>query len=323
MSKDPDITTFLIANGVPADHTLRSLTGGANNRVYQVTGGDQRWVLKQYFQRDHDPRDRFAAEHDYYTALWSVGIRRIPKPHAWDREQNLGLFEHVEGRKLNPEEVTRERIDEALNFIVETNQKAGQAKLKPASEACFSLQQHYATVDRRIQRLQSITDVEAKAFVDNELTRKWQEISANRSDQSDPTDLTDHQRCISPSDFGFHNALLQPDNTLRFFDFEYAGVDDPAKLVCDFFCQPRLPASLAHWEHFVQEFAAHCDWDDQFADRAKTLLPVYRIKWCCIMLNEFLKTDSQRREFSSSAKNLEARKTLQLDLARSSLAKIG
>ena len=312
---------FLEAHGVPEDHSLEQLTGGANNRVYRVTAGDRSWVLKQYFKRDHDPRDRFAAEHDYYTAIWPAGIRQTPEPLAWDRDQGLGLFEYLEGRKLQAEEVDRERIDEALKFLIETNQRVGDAKLKAASEACFSLAQHYATVDRRITRLAAITDAAAKAFVEDELTPKWRAI-ADRADQSDATDLTDDQRCLSPSDFGFHNALLQPDNTLRFFDFEYAGADDPAKLACDFFCQPRLPASLDHWERFVQQFAAGCDWNEQFASRAECLLPVYQIKWCCIILNEFLKTDAQRREFSSNSNDVEARKAGQLELARSALAAI-
>ncbi|MGB0580874.1 MAG: aminoglycoside phosphotransferase family protein [Limisphaerales bacterium] len=312
---------FLIANGVPQDHSLEQLTGGANNRVYQVTAGDRSWVLKQYFKREGDPRDRFAAEQDYYTALWAAGIRQIPEPLAWDREQNLGLFEYLDGRKLKADEVGRERIDEALKFLIETNQRAGDADLKPASEACFSLEQHFATVERRIQRLQGITDAAAKKFVDSELTPKWRSI-ADRSDQSDSANLTVDQRCISPSDFGFHNALLQADNTLRFFDFEYAGADDPAKLTCDFFCQPRLPASLDHWVHFVQWFATECEWDDRFLSRADRLLPVYQIKWCCIMLNEFLKADAERREFSAKSDDLESRKATQLELAQSSLAAI-
>lgn len=313
------ISSFLMANSVPGEHALTQLTGGANNRVYQVVAGDRKWVLKQYFKRDHDPRDRFAAEHDYYTSLWAAGIRQIPEPLAWDREQNLGLFEFIEGRKLNLDEVDRARVDEALNFIIETNQKAGSAKLNPASEACFSVAQHLATVERRIERLGSITDEEAKFFVEDQLAPKWREI-VDYSDQSDPVVLTNQQRCISPSDFGFHNTLLQPDNTLRFFDFEYAGADDPAKLTCDFFCQPRLPASLDHWEYFVQQFSSGCNWDDQFASRARALLPVYQIKWCCIMLNEFLGTEMQRREFAGNDQDVEKRRGKQLALAKHALS---
>jgi nucleoside-diphosphate-sugar epimerase len=32
--------------------------------------------------------------------------------------------------------------------------------------------------------------------------------------------------------------------------------------------------------------------------RARVLLPAYRIKWCCIMMNEFLAPEARRRYFS-------------------------
>jgi len=321
VSGDADIRAFLTAHGAPAEHTLEPLTGGANNRVYHVRAGDRNWVLKQYFRREHDPRDRFGAEHAYYTAIWNAGLRSIPEPLAWDRDRNLALFEFIDGRKLAPDEITRQRIQEALRFIVESNQKAAGARLNPASEACFSLAEHVATVERRIDRLRSITDPDASRFVTEQLAPKWREILA-RADYSNQSVLGDAQRCLSPSDFGFHNALLHRDGALRFFDFEYAGQDDPAKLVCDFFCQPRLPAGIEHWDYFVDQLAADCGWDDSFAARARLLLPVYQVKWCCIMLNEFLRDEAQRRRFSAPDEDLATRQSAQLERAQAAFQRI-
>jgi thiamine kinase-like enzyme len=42
---------------------------------------------------------------------------------------------------------------------------------------------------------------------------------------------------VSPSDLGFHN-ILKYKKKLYFYDFEYAGLDDPIKLICDFFWHP-------------------------------------------------------------------------------------
>ena len=39
--------------------------------------------------------------------------------------------------------------------------------------------------------------------------------------------------------------LAGRDGRLWFIDFEYAGWDDPAKTVCDFFCQPGLPGAAS------------------------------------------------------------------------------
>ena len=49
-------------------------------------------------------------------------------------------------------------------------------------------------------------------------------------------------RVLSPSDFGFHNALRRPDGTIVFVDFEYFGWDDPAKMMADAMLHPGNPA---------------------------------------------------------------------------------
>ena len=60
-------------------------------------------------------------------------------------------------------------------------------------------------------------------------------------------ELRQETMCIFSSDFGFHNALIDESGTVYLLDFEYAGWDDPAKLVCDFSNQPDmlLPEELS------------------------------------------------------------------------------
>ena len=124
------------------------------------------------------------------------------------------------------------------------------------------------------------------------------------------------QRCLSPSDFGFHNAILAADGRLRFFDFEYAGWDDPAKLICDFFCQPELSVNQEHWKFFVEQLILAVSADAALRDRALLLLPAYRVKWCCIILNEFLGAGRDRRTFSMGEESAASRKSIQLNKAR-------
>ncbi len=128
--------------------------------------------------------------------------------------------------------------------------------------------------------------------------------------------LPSAHRCLSPSDFGFHNALLTPDGTLRFLDFEYAGWDDPAKLVCDFFCQPRVPVGLEFWSRMVGALGEGLGMGDSLEARAALLLPAYRLKWCCILLNEFLPTALARRAFAHADLGREETKGIQLAKAR-------
>ena len=53
-------------------------------------------------------------------------------------------------------------------------------------------------------------------------------------------ELPVEQRTLSPSDFGFHNALRRPDGRVVFLDLEYFGWDDPAKMISDFLLHPAL-----------------------------------------------------------------------------------
>jgi hypothetical protein len=175
-----------------------------------------------------------------------------------------------------------------------------------------------------VERLRHIeaageVDREAEAFVRDELCPAWASVAAAVRDgasQLGDASLAAEDRCLSPSDFGYHNALLQPDGRLRFLDFEYAGWDDPAKLVCDFFCQPAVPAPRTRFGAFAEGVVS------EFADpawhlrRIELLFPVYRIKWCCIVLNDFLPVGRERRRFSSVAVDQDARKAGQLRKAR-------
>jgi len=190
-------------------------------------------------------------------------------------------------------------VRQALAFLSQLNaarQSPAAAGIPIASEACFSVAEHLATVDRRVARLQNIepisaVDQEAIAFVNQELRPAWQQIRTSIESQAAraiTTDLPRSNWCLSPSDFGFHNAMLAPDGQLRFFDFEYAGWDDPAKLACDFFCQPQLPEPMAEWDLFISTLAHSLKSGDNFPERARFLLDAYRVKWCCIMLNNLL-----------------------------------
>jgi hypothetical protein len=112
--------------------------------------------------------------------------------------------------------------------------------------------------------------------------------------------LAAEECCLSPSDFGFHNALADDSGRLSFLDFEYAGRDDPAKLVSDFFCQPEVPVPLGFHAHFVARLADGLGLDDAGRMRCQILLDAYRIKWTCIILNDFLPLGAARRAFADA-----------------------
>jgi hypothetical protein len=192
------------------------------------------------------------------------------------------------------------------------------------------LREHLACVDRRVSGLRRIDgasalDQEALAVVEGELCPAWEHLRAAEVDQAGKMGLgldepvPPAERCLSPSDFGFHNALRCSDGNLTFLDFEYAGWDDPAKTVCDFFCQPQVPLPPHLSEECVTGMLAGLANSEASRCRTGLLLGVYWLKWCCIMLNDFLAVGSRRRAFVGGEQGADERKRRQLDLVRQRL----
>lgn len=301
---------------IPGDFSLVPLAGGGNNRVFRVDLADRRCLLKAYFHHPDDPRDRLETEFRFSDIASHTG--RVPRPLASDPANHLGLYEFVAGRKLTPAEVSDTAVSQAIEFLRAIQIFPEFSQFPPASEGCFSIDAHLGTVDRRIRRLAGIASefADAIAFVHHDLAPTWERIRAGIPASGSP--ISQDSRVVSPSDYGFHNALLEADGNLRFLDFEYAGWDDPAKTVCDFFHQPAVPVPyrfLGKWLDAVSELVSDAA---AFRQRVEWLMPVYRVKWCCIMLNEFLPVGENRRAFARGG-DAEARRREQLEKARAAL----
>ena len=95
-------------------------------------------------------------------------------------------------------------------------------------------------------------------------------------------ELLPAERCLSPGDFGFHNALARPSGEICFLDFEYAGWDDPAKMIANFFCMPELGAGMEHWDAFAAGALAAHTGAEAAEQRARLVLPAHRARWAYI-----------------------------------------
>jgi hypothetical protein len=329
-----DIAGLLARAGLPTEFAAAQMFGG-NNRVYRLTCRERDVVLKVYFHGPGDRRPRLAREFGFLNFAWSHGLRNLPEPLAQDPVHNIGLYGYVAGRKLNPGEAEERHVAAALDFVIVLDRlkgKKGSQALPEASEAGFSLGAHLDVVEARIARLAGIepgffVQEEARTFASGPLRERWEavkaavSIGARREGIALDAKLRLEDRCISPSDFGFHNALLADTGELAFIDFEYAGWDDPAKLVGDFFNQVAVPVPREHYASFADRVAG------LFADSAlqrrrfDLVLPIYQVKWICIVLNDFLPAGNSRRTFSGDD-NAEQRKTRKLGLARELLRRI-
>ena len=308
--------------------SLQPLSASGNNRVFTLLCDGEKLVLKWYFHDDADTRDRLGAEYAFLEHAWSMGLRCIPQPLGKDSSNYLALYEFVEGRKLNVNQVDSLAIQQAAKFFALLNSphsRKSATALPIASEACFSVMEHFAMVDARLVQLgyipvESEIDVATAKFV-NRLNNYWYEVKARLLDCCAELELKQDdvvgsgERCLSPSDFGFHNALMRPDGSFCFIDFEYAGWDDPAKVVGDFFSHPGVEVPHDQFEPFLAQALAPFQNPDRMAARVRLLKPIFQVKWCCIILNEFLPVATKRRNFANPGGDAMARKSRQLDKA--------
>jgi thiamine kinase-like enzyme len=299
--------------------SMQTAAVGGNNRLYRVGAAGQCFMVKQYFRHADDDRDRLGAEFAFLRHAAHAAPGLCPIPYACNPDAGLALYEFIEGRALLPQEIGAAEVDAAIAFIHALNaaKVIEPEQLPIAAEACFSIDEHLALVDRRVDRLTAaMQDDEAAASLAQRLAFRWQQVRettfCDLSAKLRAQVLPAAQRIISPSDFGFHNALRVADGGLRFIDFEYAGWDDPAKTVGDFFHQLALPAPPVQFDRFAAGILP--DPARAVVDMARIhrLRLVYGIKWCCIALNVFLPVHLARRRFADPALDEQALKHRQL-----------
>jgi len=271
------------------------LPGGRNNQVWKVEGEGISFLLKRYFWSENDPRDRMGNEWAFLSYLRSIGCDDAPAPLAKSSAERSALLEFIDGDSV--QEITTHDIESASSFFLRINEGRERASSLPlVSEGCLTLAGHLEITLARVKRLEAIIpgDSEHAAamdFVKTIIFPLWGKVEMHVQgcpEQQLTGVLALEDRCLSPSDFGFHNALREADGRLRFLDFEYAGWDDPAKTIIDFCNQPDriLPDDLA--QAFRRRVVPAFPEPASLIRRIDLLEPLYQIKWACICLNGFL-----------------------------------
>ena len=301
---------------------LEKLAGGRNSCVYKVSCPDNiEYAAKTYFRDKLDTRNRLETEFGGLSFLWNNGFRNIPKSIISNQDLGIAIYEYVQGEPASSCQLDEADIQQAVKFLLDLKQAMGcdgAEKLPKASEACFSLDAILDNIKLRFERLQQIvpdtTNMAFQDFFRHKLSptldaiESWARKTADSYDIVACEQIPKESRTLSPSDFGFHNAIKRPDGQIVFLDFEYFGWDDPAKMISDFLLHPAMSLPHKFRRQFVKNIVQGLD-DDALLNRAKTVYPLFGLKWCLILLNEFLPEQLARREFADNM--IEDRNTLQ------------
>ncbi|MCG9709068.1 aminoglycoside phosphotransferase family protein [Pseudoalteromonas sp. Isolate3] len=294
MLNDSVIAWLKITLGVKSIE-LTPINGGANNLGIKVTSGNQSWFLKSFNTQSPNVKYKQQNEFLFSQEVYRNCLTATPKPIAINLEENVSLFAYIEGKKI--ENACNNAVQQAILFFQNINQREPSAHLNIASESPSTLAEFSHIITNRLKRLETVTIKSEQLNVDYHkaltLIRLRQEkLTSNLAQHWQK----EQQRSVlSPSDFGFHNAI-EASSGIYFIDFEYAGLDTPWKVFADFFSQPAVPVDLT----FALEFLKL----EQFRllkENPEDTLKVFeltQLKWCLIMLNEFLPEVQARRAHS-------------------------
>lgn len=272
--------------------SLERLRGGINNRVFCCGHGSQKWVIKGYAPPHFGQRDRMQAEVNFLRFASQVAPGFTPDLLQVDYERRCVVLEHIEGETFSQgESLSDKTVLEAVEFFRQLNaepQLARRLIKLDAAEGFLSLSEHLRNVRERCDRMTCIhLDPELRTKARTLLNQLHSDLAHAEEHTSSLIDkgivadtINPEERCISPSDFGFHNAIRATTGT-RFIDFEFAGWDDPAKAVQDFILQPRVPIQRER-PSLLEAF--HLDRRPSILNRCKAIGPILKLKWVCIML---------------------------------------
>jgi thiamine kinase-like enzyme len=277
------------------NYKVSEINHGANNQVYLVETDKQRFILKRYSLISHGAKDKMRREFNFLTHLNSINCAQVSKPIALSEELGLLLMTCHSGNHIHLP--SQDDVFSAFSFIEDINKDYKKNSLEEAKDNIETLSDFIRLIQERLDffYLQKNLYPPYKEFIQNniepEFTKVCRELKA--------FDLQSSLLPIgaSPSDFGFHNILLN-DATLYFYDFEYAGEDSLWKLTTDFFAQPQITVPIESILSLkkIPMF--------QFIFEHSTLFKfayhLTRLKWCFIIGGVFSLETSERRRFAGA-----------------------
>lgn len=320
---------------------------GKNSRVFRLeprgggSAGDfppgTRFCGKLYHRSESDTRDRLGTEFGALSFLDRHGHASVPRPVGIDRQNNAAIYSFLEGHPPEAAEVGTEQGRWLARFLLDLQRLKTEDeahKLNRASEACFSPRELEANLTTRVKRIRELArPSDSKDGPDYDalhdfLTQELQHALSNELDAAQnlylragldwKASIALEERVLSPSDVGFHNTLRNSDGELAVLDFEYFGWDDPVKTVSDLVLHPAVPVSEKVREAMASTFLSGLKGEVSVRRRLEALFPLYQIKWCIILLNEFVPADESRRRFAhaDSALDSQVLRRFQLENSR-------
>ena len=320
-NKENKFGLIKICNTINSDKVITfidKIKRDGNSNVYKLHDDNrQSFILKEYPNSQIELKPRLKNELSALNLL--KNFKNVPKLVSFNEELNLIILNYIEGKKI--ERVTSKNISEAIIFInklYEISKK--NKKYHFATEACLKANDLTNQIDRRIYNLKSVKNKNLTKTLNKliELNIKLK----NRANDMWPKDNIDKNLgrkflTFSPSDFGFHNAIMLKNNTTTFIDFEYFGLDDPVKLISDFLWHPAMSLSFSQKILFTRKFLKIFKNDPLLKRRLNAAFSLYGVRWCLIILNKVIKIHFEAKNLYKNSKLTNFEQNIKLQFMKS------
>ena len=310
---ETDCSHLIIDAGLGTPLGCMPYNKGGNSSVWKVDLENNYPLTIKFYHNDLLHNDRRKVEKFALEAMWQYGIKNIPKMMATDNIIEASIFKHLEAGVISDLDIRK--LDEIVAFIEKLKDvKKGVGENFPlASAACLCGEDIVEQIDSRLLNLQQAIsiDQDLNSFINKEfnpfcdLLTEWAKSNwPDNNKFNEPLEF--NKQILTPSDLGVHNMLENDNGDIFFIDFEYFGLDDPAKTVSDFLWQPKnnINDELGNiWvNNMINLFSEE---DPDFTRRLAISWPLYGLCWCLIMLNEFRDINWSRRKQSRGYDNSE------------------
>ena len=287
-------------------HEAKIIDSGRNSSSWKLLNKNKNYFLKIYMTKDE--RDSAGKEISFLNLLVDAKFTNVPKPILYSVEDKWSLLSWIEGEEIhNPNLDDWIKLIDFISDIQRIKSSNLISKIGNASEACFNIEEHSVLIHSRVVRILKIMQLQKiNVEIINWIIKYLLEpldVFIKSLEHKHLKGIT-NKKIISQSDVGFHN-ILKKNNKLFFFDFEYAGWDDPYKLYSDLVIQPE---NILNYKEAVFIITKLSKLVDTYFDEKifRKYIFLYSIKWSIIIMNQFLKNECNNFERDAIFKKAKA-----------------
>lgn len=314
-----ELTAFLKCFNV-LPNEVETLKRDGNNQIYQVSSGQQtKVVLKRYYQSSTDNRNRAQVEFGTLFLLNQHQFKQVPKAIYKHQGDAFAFYQCLDGSVPNSSCHEKQvhlakEISAFVQQLKRFHDSNNMSEQPLAADARQSFKDYFSKIDQRLStiiagcrdepRLNAVKQfaihrlLPFKAKLFSHVKGKIASLAL-----SEAAEFSVVSQTLNPSDLGPHNMIESDAGQLFFIDFEYFGLDDPAKMLADLFhhAQEKL-SHQACWFIYQNYIKEYPDIEIRFA----IVNDLIAFEWLLIMLNVANPDALQRRLFANPGLDVEA-----------------